>query len=133
MHKPRAWRCCWRLCWDFYAAWRADVRLAESVQKHWEGRDVAFTGRVIGLPEQTANGLRFVLDLAQVDTPVVLLPGRVQLGWMRCGRGEPLPELAGGDLIDLQARLYRPHGSVNSGGFDYEAWLLERGMAPPAT
>jgi competence protein ComEC len=127
MHKP-----CWQLLLAavlgfFYAAWRADVRLAESVQKHWEGRDVAFTGRVIGLPEQTANGLRFVLDLAQVDTPGALLPGRVQLGWY-VRPGEPLPELAGGDCIDLQARLYRPHGSVNSGGFDYEAWLLERGI-----
>jgi competence protein ComEC len=36
--------------------------------------------------------------------------------------------LAGGDCIRLSTRLYQPHGNLNPGGFDYEAWLLERGI-----
>ena len=28
----------------------------------------------------------------------------------------------------LTVRLRRPHGNVNPHGFDYEAWLLERGI-----
>jgi competence protein ComEC len=39
-----------------------------------------------------------------------------------------VPEVRGGDCIQVVARLYRPHGNVNPGGFDYEAWLLERGI-----
>lgn len=115
----------------FYAAWRADVRLAESLPRHWEGRDIALSGRVLGLPETTPNGLRFVLDLAAADRAAAGLPAgfprRLQLGWF-ARPGEPAPGLAGGDCIRLVARLHRPHGGVNPGGFDYEAWLLERGI-----
>jgi competence protein ComEC len=111
----------------FYAAWRADVRLSETLPQYWEGREVRLTGRVVGLPETTPNGMRLVLDVASVDSIGAVLPRRVQLGWF--GReGEPAPLLAGGDCINLTARLYRPHGSVNAGGFDYEAWLLERAI-----
>ncbi|OYY93344.1 MAG: DNA internalization-related competence protein ComEC/Rec2 [Hydrogenophilales bacterium 28-61-23] len=117
----------------FYAAWRAETLLAETLPAQWNGRDVALTGRVIGLPETTPNGLRFVLDLERAHTPGAVLPKRVQLGWfVRPGAsvtpGEPAPSLKGGDCIDLVARLHRPHGGVNPGGFDYEAWLLERGI-----
>jgi competence protein ComEC len=113
----------------FYAAWRADSLLAESLPRQWEGRDIALTGRVVGLPETTPNGLRFVLDIERVDTPGAVLPGRVQLGWYaHPNENEPMPDLAGGDCVNLTARLFRPHGGVNPGGFDYEAWLLERGI-----
>jgi len=111
----------------FYAAWRADLRLAEHLPRHWEGRDVAFTARVVGLPETTPMGLRFVAEIARIDTPGAELPTRVQLGWYTWS-GEAPPSLVGGDCVALRARLYGPHGSVNPGGFDYQAWLLERGI-----
>src|SRR5258705_7540094 len=37
-----------------------------------------------------------------------------------------LPELRAGERWQLTVRLRRPHGTLNSYGFDYEAWLLER-------
>jgi len=111
----------------FYAAWRAETRLAETLPRHWEGRDVGVTGRVVGLPESTPNGLRFVLDVGQVNTPGAVLPERIQLGWF-ARVDAPIPVLAGGACINVMARLYRPHGAINPGGFDYDAWLLERGI-----
>ena len=33
-----------------------------------------------------------------------------------------------GEVWQLTARLRRPHGNANPGGFDYEAWLLERNI-----
>jgi competence protein ComEC len=111
----------------YYAAWRADTLLAEALPRAWEGRDVGLTGRVVGLPETTPNGLRFVLDVATVNTPGATLPGRLQLGWF-VREGEPMPAMGGGDCINVIARLYRPHGGINPGGFDYDAWLLERGI-----
>lgn len=111
----------------FYAAWRADLRLAERLPALWEGRDVALTGRVAGLPESAPNGLRFVLAVASVATPGAVVPDRVQVGWY-ARPDEPLPNLAGGACVSLVARLYRPHGDLNPGGFDYAAWLLERGI-----
>ena len=87
-----------------YAAWRADLRMADHLPATWQGRDVAFTGRVVGLPETTPNGVRFVLDISAIETPGAQLPGRVQLGWH--ARGEEVrPELRGGDCLALVARL----------------------------
>ena len=121
-----------------YAAWRADLRLADELPPGWEGRDVALQGRVAGLPEKTPGGLRFVLDVALVATPGAEIPKRVQIGWY-ARPDEPAPTLAGGDCISLVARLYRPHTALNPGGFDYQAWLLERNIratgnlvAPPS-
>ena len=109
----------------FHAAWRADARMGERLPALWEGRDMALTGRVSGLPETTPNGLRFVLDVAAVATPGAVAPKRVQLGWY-AHPGEPAPALRGGDCVAVSARLYRPHANLNPGGFDYAAWLLER-------
>lgn len=111
----------------FYAAWRADLRLADSLPAQWEGRDVAVLGRVSGLPETTPNGLRFVLDVTSVATPGAAIPGRMQIGWF-ARPDEPAPAIAGGDCISLVARLHRPHANLNPGGFDYQAWLLERNI-----
>ena len=111
----------------FYAAWRADLRLARILDPLWEGRDVSLVGRVVGLPEPTPKGLSFVLEVQSVATPGARLPDRVRLGWYRYGDDSP-PVLAGGDCLALAARLQRPHANLNRGGFDYEAWLLERGI-----
>ena len=111
----------------FYAAWRADLRLAESLPWLWQGRDVSLVGRVLDLPETTPNGIRFVLAVDAVHTAGASLPRRVQLGWQ--GRpGEPAPRVGGGDCIQVLARLHRPHGHVNPAGFDYEDWLFERNI-----
>ncbi len=111
----------------FYAAWRAEIRLADALPQHWEGRNITFTARVLGLPETTPNGLRLVLAPQSIETPGVTLPNRVQVGWI-VAPGAPQPELAGGDCLHLSARMFRPHGNLNPGGFDYAAWLLERGI-----
>lgn len=38
------------------------------------------------------------------------------------------PSVAAGERWRFTVRLKRPHGTVNPGGFDLEAWLLERGL-----
>ncbi|MCP5279486.1 MAG: DNA internalization-related competence protein ComEC/Rec2 [Thiobacillus sp.] len=122
-----------------YAAWRADLRLGQELDPQWDGRDVVLTGRVAGLPETHPRGLNFVLDVDAVSSPGARPPDRVRLGWYVYG-DDPPPRLAGGDCVTLTARLNRPHGNLNPGGFDYEAWLLERGIratgsvrTPPTT
>lgn len=111
----------------FYAAWRAEVRLADALPKAWEGRDIRLTGRVAGLPEATPRGGRMVLDVQGVATPGARVPGRVQVGLFDfAGGGRPLPRA--GQCIEATVRLGRPQGSLNPGGFDYQGWLLERGI-----
>jgi len=110
-----------------YAGWRADLRLADDLPRYWQGRDVELVGRVVGLPETTATSARFVFRVAAVETPGARVPTQVRLVWSGY-RGEPPPILVGGDCLRLTARLNRPRGNVNPGGFDYPAWLLERNI-----
>ncbi len=121
----------------FHAAWRAESRLAEALPPHWEGRQVSLVGRVLDLPESTPRGTRFQFAVESAHTPGARVPQRLQLTYAPAPSSAP-PELRGGDCLRLTARLFRPHGQVNPHGFDYEAWLLERGiratgylMAPP--
>lgn len=111
-----------------WAGLRAHGRLAEALPGAWEGRDVTVVGVVAELPQAIEHGVRFVFDVEQAPAPV---PSRVLVGWY----DRNAPEGAGGDPLvragerwRLTLRLKRPHGNANPGGFDYEAWLLERGL-----
>jgi len=110
----------------FYAAGRAEVRLAESLAPHWEGREGVLHGRVLGLPEATPRGQRFQFERAAGGAAD--WPHRLLLDWSARPGETPPALLRGGDCVRLSARLFRPHGSLNPGGFDYEGWLLERGV-----
>jgi competence protein ComEC len=110
-----------------WAAWRAEWRLADSLPMTAEARDVIVTGVVDGLPQRLEGGAwRFVLAVDWADGQV---PGRIQLGWYAFrGRGGVPEQVRPGERYELVVRLKRPHGFSNPGGFDYEAWLLERGI-----
>ena len=113
--------------WSF-AAWRAEVRLAEVLAAEWEGRDVVVTGVVASLPQDFERGLRFVFAVEQSAAP---LPSTISVAWYRGFRDEELhalPEIHAGERWRLRVRLKRPHGNVNPHGFDYEGWLLEQGI-----
>lgn len=111
-----------------YAAWRAELRLADALPGEWEGRDVVLTGVVAGLPQDFERGLRFTFEVEESAAPV---PRKLSLAWYKGFRDEEwhaLPPLHAGERWRLTVRLKRPHGNVNPGGFDYERWLLEQGV-----
>ena len=66
------------------------------------------------------------------DTPGARVPRRLSLAWVvgfpDAQRGVEVPALRAGQRWALTVRLQRPHGLVNPGGFDLEAWLLERNL-----
>src|SRR5690242_2226575 len=51
-----------------YAAWRAEVRLADELPRSWEGRDVVLAGRVASLPQLGEWGSRFLFEVDAVRT-----------------------------------------------------------------
>ncbi|HEX7054040.1 MAG TPA: DNA internalization-related competence protein ComEC/Rec2 [Burkholderiales bacterium] len=103
----------WAAAW---AQWRLDERLAPAL----EGRDLAVVGVVAGLPAATERGVRFDFEVESGDAP---LPEKLLLHWY-----DPAARVHPGERWSLAVRLRRPHGGVNPHGFDYEAWLLERGI-----
>lgn len=106
-----------------HAAWFGKWRLADELAFESEGRDVRLTGVVAGLPAQLQRGNRFEFDVESIETADVHVPARVSLGWFAA-----FAEVRPGERWRFTVRLRRPHGTLNSGGFDLEAWLLERNL-----
>ncbi|MPZ42944.1 MAG: DNA internalization-related competence protein ComEC/Rec2 [Betaproteobacteria bacterium] len=116
----------------FWAAGCAHVRLAEELPVAWEGRDVRVVGVVAGLPQPFERGVRFRFDVEQMLTPGAVVPRHVLVSWYGVWRRDDgpvaLPAVRAGERWQFSLRLRRPHGTANPHGFDYEAWLLERGI-----
>lgn len=112
-----------------WAAWRADLRLADRLPDHWQGVEINVIGVVSDLPQTNARGERFVLDVEQVITPNAPGLKRIQLTryWPR--KGDRIPTVHAGERWQFTVRLKRPYGTHNPHGFDLEAWMLERNIA----
>jgi competence protein ComEC len=116
-----------------WAAALAHLRMGDWLAPELEGRDLDVVGVVSSLPARMERGLRFELEVESAPNGE-RLPKKVLLSWYRSATfGEELPallerEVHPGERWLLTVRLRRPHGSVNPHGFDYEAWLLERGI-----
>ncbi|HUQ25310.1 MAG TPA: ComEC/Rec2 family competence protein, partial [Burkholderiales bacterium] len=115
-----------------WAAGWAHWRMADRLAPELEGRDIAVVGVVASLPAPGDRSLRFEFDVESAPGGEKL-PGRVLVSWYRTPAAEDGPALLAsavhpGERWLLNLRLRRPHGLVNPHGFDYEAWLLERGV-----
>jgi competence protein ComEC len=116
-----------------WAAACAQLRMGDWLAPELEGRDLDVVGVVSSLPARMERGLRFELEVESAPNGE-RLPKKILLSWYRSPVfGEEMPallerELHPGERWLLTVRLRRPHGSVNPHGFDYEAWLLERGI-----
>ena len=112
-----------------WAAWRADLRLADRLPDHWQGVDLAVVGVVNDLPQADTRGERFVLDVERTLTPHGPVLHRIQLAryWPR--EGARNPTVKAGERWQFTVRLKRPYGTHNPHGFDLEAWMLERDIA----
>ena len=115
------------------AAWQAEARLGDSLPFAWEGRDVALTGVVCGLPQPGERGTRFLLCVEDVATVGAQVPATVSLSWYaERARGEEEgrapPGIRAGERWQFTVRLKRPRGLANAHGFDFEPWALERGI-----
>ncbi len=128
-----------------WAGLRAHLRLAEQLPEAWERRDIVVRGVVAGLPQRFERGERFDFDVEAVLTPGAQVLGRILLSWYHGwdeldardideeGASPAARALRPGERWQFTLRLKRPHGSANPHGFDYEAWLLERGVRATGT
>ncbi len=120
-----------------WAAAHAHWRLADALPAEWEGRDIEVTGIIAQLPQRFERGVRFVFATEASTAPV---PRRIALSWYRTlpalaedegdfeAAPDVLPPPRAGERWRFVVRLKRPHGNLNPHGFDYEAWLFERGI-----
>ena len=114
----------------FWAAACAQWRMADWLPAEAEGRDIAIVGVVSSLPALGERSVRFEFD---VEGGTGRLPKKVLLSWYRSAGEDEMPAMLSasvhpGERWSFTVRLRRPHGLVNPHGFDYEAWLLARGV-----
>lgn len=115
------------LCWALGAA---HLRLADRLDPELEGVDVEAVGVIAGLPAAGERSLRFAFD---IESSSRKLPARVLVSWFRTPFAQDQSAVLAesphpGERWRFTLRLKRPHGHFNPHAFDYEAWLLERGI-----
>src|SRR5712692_2872521 len=111
-----------------WAAALAHLRLSDRLAPALDGRDIVVGGVVAGLPQAFERGVRFDFD---VESPETGVPRRIVLssyGGFAPDDSQGVLPVRAGERWRFTVRLRRPHGSANPHGFDYEAWLLERGI-----
>lgn len=118
---PRVWPLVFLVGGVVWVSLRAGLILAERLPADLEGVDLTLTGIVADIPRATDYGTRFefVVVEAEADAVPVSAPSRILLT-------SALRDFAprAGETWRLRARLKRPHGFQNPGGFDYEAYLF---------
>ena len=136
---------------ELRSQWQMRLALAPAL----EGRDVRLSGIVSDLPQATAQGLRWRMQVESArlepppgSDPVAVDAGeaaalarlqRVDVAWY-APAPEPglpvttgLPDLRAGERWEFTVRLRAPHGNANPHGFDYELWLWEQGVQATAS
>ena len=117
----------------FWAAACAHSRMGDWLPAELEGRDLAVVGVVSSLPAIAERNVRFEFDVEGADAGA-RLPKKLLLAWYRSASPDEDAAAVLGAMVHpgerwaFTVRLRRPHGLVNPHGFDYEAWLLERGI-----
>lgn len=101
-------------CW---ACWSHQLVLDQRLHHELDNQRVSVVGKVVGMPEQTALGWRFLLDEAR-DTHTSRPLPLIRAHWYGGERVEP------GETWRFEMRIRRPRGMSNPGAFDYEAWLF---------
>jgi competence protein ComEC len=90
------------------------------------GDDVIAAGWIASLPERDGVAQRFLFEPAAPSTQG--LPPRLRVSWYRGDQ-----DVRGAECWRFTLRVRAPHGSLNPGAFDYEAWLLRQHIGATAT
>ena len=114
------------------AHWVLDISLPSELQ----GKDLLVTGVVASIPLEDKRKRRFEFDIERVESnnEKISIPhslsnlGKVRLSWYRkrASQYENKIEIKAGQRWQFWLRLKQPHGFMNPGGFDYEAWLYQK-------
>ncbi|MFV9614860.1 MAG: DNA internalization-related competence protein ComEC/Rec2 [Gammaproteobacteria bacterium] len=115
---------------SFYAKQQLSYRLDEGLI----GKNLLVNGFVSSIPASHSDVQRFefiITELSAFKTDGSRInlkrihqktPRKIRLSWYY---GRPV---RAGEKWQLEVRLKPPHGFMNPGGFDYEAWLFQHGI-----
>jgi competence protein ComEC len=111
-----------------FSSWQAQRALDQRLPPQRHGETVWVQGVVASLPERSVQQSGGLAWRFRFDTRDAGVPQRLRVSWYRSDA-----DLAAGECWHLQLRLRTPRGSLNPGGFDYEAWLLRERVGATAS
>lgn len=117
------------LAWGIYSGHQI---LESQLSDLDSGKTFLITGTVSGLPKHQFKKTSFWLDVddmrdQQGNKIKNHKPNRVQISWYFRAQ-DSIPVLNTGDQWQLSVKLHRPRSFVNPAGFDYQLWLLRKGV-----
>lgn len=104
--------------------------LLHPLPEELSGEVATISGRIASIPNRNYRRSRFEFDIDEVsfqDTPHSW-KGKILLSWYSAP-----DNLVAGERWQFAARLKPAHGFANTGGFDYEGWLYQKGIGATAT
>ncbi|MBL4712506.1 MAG: DNA internalization-related competence protein ComEC/Rec2 [Gammaproteobacteria bacterium] len=113
-----------------YSSMYAGQQLSNQLDQRLIGKNLLVKGFVSSIPVKNGSSQRFEFKVVShqivgaQDLPSISkkFPEKIRLSWYYGQR------LVIGETWQLEVRLKPPHGFMNPGGFDYEAWLFQRGI-----
>ena len=110
-----------------------DRRLPDSLDR----TSVLLEAIVMDLPTRDARSWRFEVQVRSAHTldrqPIHAFPTTGVVHWYFNDQHTSPDSIKPGDVWFFQARVRQPSGTLNPGGFDYEAWMLEKRLLFNAT
>jgi len=113
----------------------AESALQKRLHSRLDRQSVWLDLTVVDLPTRDDRSWRFEVEIngayedVTEQTLIANFPNRGVVHWYVSDRHVSPDELVPGQRWKLQVRLRQPQGSRNPAGFDYEAWMLEKGLA----
>ncbi len=103
----------------FYFQSAVNLKLDNS----FDNQVVMLSGVIVDIPEIKPRSVRFLVKPDFIEGYNQRLPNKIRLSWYR---SKQLP--VAGQRWQFRAKLRRPSGFHNPAGFDYERWLLVKGI-----
>lgn len=104
----------------WWHAFRADMLIADGLDRYVDAGPVVLHGVVVRLPEEADDRTYYVLKLMSVQSEAVKAYVRLTVV------GDA--EYRYGDVLQVRALLRRPESAANPGGFNYRAHLQRQGV-----
>ena len=111
-----------------YSFFRAEQQLALRLDDALAGKNIVVSGQVSNIPVSSGKVQRFEFKVEShrilngAEQSQAAFPKKIRLSWYY-GR-----KVNAGERWQFEVRLKPPHGFMNPGGFDYEAWLFQHGI-----
>jgi competence protein ComEC len=93
------------------------------LDNRFDNQVVMLSGIIVDIPKIKARSVRFLVKPDFIEGYNQRLPNKIRLSWYRSNQ---LPVV--GQRWQFRAKLRRPNGFHNPAGFDYELWILVKGI-----